>query len=78
MITHLSIDATVRAAHDLGFSVTVLEDACAAQDLTFNQHLIPAHDAHHAFMAALQSSYATVLTTSAYLEKAGMRTPAHA
>ncbi|HTM64242.1 MAG TPA: cysteine hydrolase family protein [Gammaproteobacteria bacterium] len=73
MITHQAVDATVRAAHDLGFSVTVLEDACAAQDLSFNQHQIPAQDAHHAFMAALESSYAAVVSTSAYLEKMGMR-----
>lgn len=73
MITHSAIDATVRAALDLGFSVTVLEDACAAQELTFNQHTITHHDAHHAFMAALQTSYATVLSTNAYLEKTGMR-----
>jgi nicotinamidase-related amidase len=78
MITHLAIDATVRAAHDLGFSVTVLEDACAAQDLTFNQHTISAQDAHNAFMAALQSSYAAVTTTNAYLEKTGMRATATA
>ncbi len=73
MISHLAIDATVRAAHDLGFSVTVLEDACAAQELTFNQHVIAPQDAHHAFMAALQSSYAAVVATNAYLEKLGMR-----
>ena len=78
MISHLTVDATVRAAHDLGFSCTVLEDACAAQQLTFNQHVISADDAHHAFMAALQSSYAAVLNTNAYLEKAGIRTPSFA
>ena len=78
MITHQAIDATVRAAHDLGFSCTVLEDACAAQQLTFNQHTISTQDAHHAFMAALQSSYAAVYNTNAYLEKTGMRAPAYA
>ncbi len=78
MITHLTVDATVRAAHDLGFTCTVLEDACAAQQLAYNQHVIPAQDAHHAFMAALQSAYAAVLNTSSYLEKAGLRTPAYA
>ncbi len=78
MVTHHTIDATVRAAHDLGFSCTVLEDACAAQQLSFNQHNITATDAHHAFMAALQSAYAAVINTTAYLEKAGMRAPAFA
>lgn len=73
MITHLAVDATVRAAHDLGFSCTVLEDACAAQPLSFNQHQISAQDAHDAFMAALQSSYAAVVSTATYLDRAGMR-----
>ncbi len=72
MISHLAIDATVRAAHDLGFTCTVLEDACAAQQLSFNQHNISADDAHHAYMAGLQS-YAAVVSTAAYLEKAGSR-----
>lgn len=75
MVTHSTIDSTVRAARDLGFTCTVLEDACAAQQLTFNQHQITATDAHHAFMAALQH-YAAVTTTSAYLEKASARTAA--
>jgi nicotinamidase-related amidase len=78
MVTHLAIDATVRAAHDLGFSCTVLEDACAAHQLSYNHHIISATDAHHAFMAALQSSYAAVISTTAYLEKAGMQAPAFA
>lgn len=69
MITHLAVDATVRAAHDLGFSCTVLEDACAAQQLTFNQHIISAQDAHDAYMAGLESAYAHVVTTAAYLNK---------
>ena len=73
MITHLTVDATVRAAHDLGFTCTVLDDACAAQQLTFNQHVISAQDAHHAYMAGLQTAYAAVLNTAAYLDKAGMR-----
>lgn len=76
MITHSTIDATVRAARDLGFTCTVLEDACAAQSLSFNQHPISADDAHYAFMAALQANYATVLPTHAYLEKAGARSVA--
>ena len=33
MMTHMCIDATVRAAYDLGFSCTVLHDACATKNL---------------------------------------------
>lgn len=73
MISHLAVDATVRAAHDLGFTCTVLEDACAAQQLAFNHHVISAQDAHHAYMAGLQTAYANVLTTAAYLDRTGAR-----
>jgi hypothetical protein len=44
----------------------------------FHQHIITAQDAHHAFMAALHINYATVLTTSAYLEKTGIREASYA
>jgi nicotinamidase-related amidase len=36
-MTHMCIDATTRAAFDLGFNCTVAEDACATMDLVFKQ-----------------------------------------
>jgi nicotinamidase-related amidase len=69
MMTHMSIDATVRAAYDLGISCTVLSDACATMNLEFNSILIPAQTVHSAFLAALQSTYASVLTTREYLQQ---------
>ena len=73
MMTHMSVDSTVRAAHDLGFSCTVLHDACTARQLEFNHHPINAQDVHHAFLAALQPSYATVMSTEDCLQKLGAR-----
>ena len=70
MMTHLSIDSTVRAARDFGFSCTVLSDACAAKDLTFHHHVIPAHEVHQAFLAALYPTYAKVSSTQEYLNRA--------
>lgn len=35
MMTHMTVDATVRAAYDLGFSCTVLHDGCATRQLEF-------------------------------------------
>jgi len=35
MMTSMCVDATVRAAADLGFDVTVVHDACAAPGLAF-------------------------------------------
>ena len=36
MMTSMCVDATVRAAVDLGFECTVVHDACATKDLTFD------------------------------------------
>ena len=55
MMTHLCVDATARAAYDLGFQVIVAEDACATRDLTYGDTVIPADLVHKAFLAALKS-----------------------
>jgi nicotinamidase-related amidase len=68
MMTHLCIDATVRAAYDLGFSCTVAHDACASKNLEFNNTPIPAQSVHHAFLAALQPTYANVLSVRELLQ----------
>lgn len=73
MTTQHTIDATVRAAGDLGFSCTVLQDACAARQLEFNHTVIPAQTVHYAFLAALLSTGAMVLNTEDYLQKTGAR-----
>jgi nicotinamidase-related amidase len=68
MMTHLCIDATVRAAYDLGFSCTVLHDACATKNLEFNNNPIQAQNVHHAFLAALQPTYANVISVRELLQ----------
>lgn len=55
MMTHMCVDATARAASDLGFKVIVAEDACATRDLTYGDTTIPAEHVHKAFLAALKS-----------------------
>ncbi len=75
MMTHLAIDATVRAAYDLGFSITVLHDACATRQLEFNHTTVPAQTVHLAFLAALQPTYAAILSTEDFLQKIGARIP---
>jgi nicotinamidase-related amidase len=73
MMTQMTIDATVRAAYDLGFSCTVLHDACAARQLEFNHNLISTQNVHYAFLAALQPSYATLMSSEDFLQKSGAR-----
>ncbi|UOQ90389.1 cysteine hydrolase [Agromyces endophyticus] len=60
MMSSMCVDATVRAAADLGHTVTVAHDACAAPDLEFDGLVVPAAQVHAAFMAALGDGYATV------------------
>jgi nicotinamidase-related amidase len=55
MMTHMCVDATARAAADLGFKVIVAEDACATRDLKYGGTTIPAEHVHKAFLAALKS-----------------------
>jgi len=62
-MSHMCIDATVRAACDLGFQCLVAHDACATRALTFGQETVPAVKVHAAFMAALSGAYAQVLST---------------
>jgi nicotinamidase-related amidase len=61
MMTAMCVDATARAADDLGFAVTVAQDACATSDLAFGGDLVAAPTVHTAFLAALADGYAAVL-----------------
>lgn len=61
MMSSMCVDSTVRAAADLGYTVTVAHDACAAPDLAFGGVEVPGSVVHAAFMAALGDGYAAVL-----------------
>ena len=60
MMTHMCVDATTRAASDLGFRCLLAHDACATRALAFGGTTIPADHVHGAFVAALSGAYATV------------------
>lgn len=62
MMSHMCIDATVRAAFDGGYTCIVAHDACAARNLVFNGIDIPAMHVHGAYMAALGAVYAQVMS----------------
>jgi len=66
-MSHMCIDATVRAASDMGYPVTVIHDACATRDLEFNGQTVPAQQVHIALMSALAFAYARVVSTQEYL-----------
>jgi nicotinamidase-related amidase len=62
MMSHMCIDATVRAAFDKGYACFLVDDACATKDLAFSGSIIPASHVHGAYMAALGAVYAKVVT----------------
>jgi len=66
-MSHMCIDASTRAAVDHGFSCVVIHDACAIRDLVFAETLIPARQVHGAFMAALASFYARVISLEEFM-----------
>lgn len=68
MMTHMCIDATARAAVDLGFETTVVEDACATLDLSYNGHDVPAEQVHYSFIGALNGMYAEITSTEEFLK----------
>jgi len=61
MMTHMCIDATTRAACDLGFACTVAADACAAPGQAYDGIQVAPEHVHAAFLAALDGSFAKVL-----------------
>ena len=67
-MSHMCIDATVRAAFDLGFTCVVAEDACATRDLHFKGTTVKAAEVHASFMAALSVPYARVVSTREIIE----------
>jgi nicotinamidase-related amidase len=62
MMTHMCIDTTVRAAFDLGFSCQLAGDACATRDLARQGLMVPAGQVQTAFLAALDGTFATVIS----------------
>jgi nicotinamidase-related amidase len=61
MMSSMCVDATVRAGSDLGLTMTVVHDGCAAPDLDFGDTHVPGAVVHATFMAALDGSYASVV-----------------
>jgi nicotinamidase-related amidase len=63
MMTSMCVDATVRAAADLGLEPVLVDDACAAPDLEHRGRRVPSDAVHDAFCAALGDEIASLLDT---------------
>lgn len=72
-MSHMCIDTTTRAACDLGFPITLIHDACATRDLSFNGQTVEAAKVQGAYMAALNGSFAKVISASEYLIEIGQQ-----
>jgi len=66
-MSQMCVDATTRAASDLGYKVSVVHDACAARDAEFDGVAVPAAQVHAAFMSGLSGTYATVVDCKGFL-----------
>jgi nicotinamidase-related amidase len=67
-MTHMCVDTTTRSASDLGYPVTLIHDACATRDLTFNGQVVEVRKVQTAYMAAINGSFAKVMATDEYLQ----------
>lgn len=71
MMTFMCVDATARAAKDLGYHCTLIHDATAARALEFNGSCVTADQVKTAFLAALSMVCDCVTTCDAYLKSPG-------
>ncbi len=67
MQTNMCLEAATRAASDYGFECTVIQDACAAKNQTFDGKTVQAEDVQLAALATLKA-YAKVISTEEYLD----------
>jgi nicotinamidase-related amidase len=66
-MSHMCIDATTRAAYDLGMKCTLIHDACATRDLEFGGKTVAAEQVHASFVAALGWWYAELKSAADFL-----------
>jgi len=64
MMTHVCIDATVKAARDYGFDCTVVADACATLDVEIQGRKVAAEEVQHALLGAMAFYYADIKTAA--------------
>lgn len=68
MMTHMCVEAAVRAAHDYDFDTTLIHDACATRALTFDGKEVSAADVHVSTLSSLNRYYARVVDTETFLK----------
>jgi nicotinamidase-related amidase len=64
MQTHMCVEAATRHGADLGYDIVLVDDACATRDLKHGATVVPAKAVHTAVLAAMNGTYARVVTTA--------------
>ncbi len=68
MMTHMCVEAAVRAASDYDFETTLIHDACATRALTFNDREVSAADVHLSTLSSLNRYYARVIDIETFMK----------
>ncbi|VVP33600.1 MULTISPECIES: cysteine hydrolase family protein [Pseudomonas] len=63
-MSHSSVSTTVRAAKNLGFRCTLVEDACATRDLPYKGGVLSAEHVQQTEMAIMADNFAAIAQTS--------------
>ncbi|MBT2293851.1 cysteine hydrolase family protein [Pseudomonas fluorescens] len=66
-MSHSSVSTTVRAAKNLGFRCTLVEDACATRDLPHKGGVLSAEHVHQTEMAIMADNFATLALTRDFI-----------
>lgn len=69
MMTHMCIDTTIRSAGNHGFSVTLIEDACATRELKWGEITVSAEQVQCAYLAALNGRFAKVQNAKEWIRE---------
>lgn len=62
MMSNMCVDATTRAAADMGYNCTVVHDACCGANLEFDGVKAGSAEVHAGFMASLGMFYAQMIS----------------
>jgi len=69
MMTHMCVDATVRAATDYGYECSIVHDACTTRNLRFAGREVTAQDVQTTMLSALHGTYGKVVSANEIISK---------
>jgi len=67
MMTHMCVEAAIRAGSDYGFECLVISDACATRALEYNGIKVSAEEVQTSTFSTLSGSYAKVMDVEEFM-----------